>query len=141
GALSENFLSCRMFIKNIRLLLRSSVKYPQHIYQSAALAKRSMSTEGKGPIYSSIWNVIDKQLQPTHIELVDDSAKHAGHEAMKGSTAKETHFRLKVVSSKFEGLSLVKRHQMVYALLNEQFQQGLHALNIVAKTPQEVEKR
>uniref|UniRef100_A0A7S0E088 Bola-like protein n=1 Tax=Hanusia phi TaxID=3032 RepID=A0A7S0E088_9CRYP len=129
-----------MIVDSLRTLLRNSVNYPKCISKSVTFAKRSMSTEGKGPVYTSIWNLVNQNLEPTHMELVDDSAKHAGHAAMKDSTARESHFKLKVVSAKFEGLSLVKRHQLVYGLLNDQFKDGLHALNIVAKTPQEVAK-
>ncbi|CAI0434756.1 unnamed protein product [Linum tenue] len=48
-------------------------------------------------------------------------------------------FNLKVVSKEFEGKSLVKRHRLIYGLLQEELQSGLHALSIVAKTPTEVE--
>ncbi|KAJ6881022.1 hypothetical protein NC651_027764 [Populus alba x Populus x berolinensis] len=56
---------------------------------------------------------------------------------MKGNTAGETHFNVKIVSPKFDGLNLVKRHRLVYDALAEELQSGLHALSIVAKTPQE----
>ena len=52
----------------------------------------------------------------------------------------ETHFKLKVVSESFNGLTAVRRHQMVYGLLDSHFKCGLHALNIVAKTPAENSK-
>ncbi|CAI0462189.1 unnamed protein product [Linum tenue] len=48
-------------------------------------------------------------------------------------------FNLKVVSKEFEGKSLVKRHRLIYCLLQEELQSGLNALTIVAKTPAEVE--
>ena len=44
------------------------------------------------------------------------------------------------MSEKFDGVPLVKRHQLVYSLLDEEFKAGLHALNITAKTPKEIEK-
>jgi len=78
-------------------------------------------------------------LEPTSLEVEDVSYQHAGHEALKGTAATETHFNLKIVSPKFEGQSLVKRHRLVYDLLSEEFKNGLHALSIVAKTPTEVE--
>lgn len=48
-----------------------------------------------------------------------------------------THFKVRIISSRFEGLPAVRRHQLVYSLLDEQFRDGLHALNIVARTPAE----
>jgi BolA protein len=54
------------------------------------------------------------------------------------SAAKETHFRLEVVSSAFAGLPLVKRHQLVFGLLKEEMAAGLHALSMHLKTPEEM---
>ncbi|KAJ3034117.1 hypothetical protein HDV00_005438 [Rhizophlyctis rosea] len=56
-----------------------------------------------GPIYSSIQDKLTAALEPSQLEIVDDSAKHAGHAAMKGLAKGETHFRVTVVSNKFEG--------------------------------------
>ncbi|KAM7482968.1 hypothetical protein LguiB_007551 [Lonicera macranthoides] len=53
------------------------------------------------------------------LEVEDVSYQHAGHAAVRDSTANETHFNLKIVSTKFDGQSLVKRHRMVYDLLGE----------------------
>ncbi|ERN09393.1 hypothetical protein AMTRI_Chr09g12550 [Amborella trichopoda] len=76
-------------------------------------------------------------LEASVLEIEDVSYQHAGHAGVKGD-ATETHFNVKIVSPKFEGQSLVKRHRLVYDLLTEELQSGLHALSIVAKTPQEV---
>ncbi|KAI9087987.1 hypothetical protein K1719_030317 [Acacia pycnantha] len=76
-------------------------------------------------------------LEATILEVEDVSYQHEGHAAMKGTSAQETHFNLKIVSPKFDGQSLVKRHRMVYDLLADELQSGLHALSVVAKTPQE----
>lgn len=77
-------------------------------------------------------------LEATVLEVDDVSYQHAGHAAMKGTSSdNETHFNVKIVSPKFEGQSLVKRHRMVYDLLADELRSGLHALSIVAKTPHE----
>ena len=60
--------------------------------------------------------------------------------ALSSTLVLQSHFKLRVVSEKFDGVPLVKRHQLVYALLDEEFKAGLHALNITAKTPKEIEK-
>ncbi|RWR90401.1 protein BOLA1, chloroplastic [Cinnamomum micranthum f. kanehirae] len=101
-----------------------------------------MSSRGVNALLSRA-NRIKQKLQPaleaSVLEIEDVSYQHAGHAGVQGN-ANETHFNVKVVSSKFEGQSLVKRHRMVYDLLGEELQSGLHALSIVAKTPQEAAK-
>ena len=76
-------------------------------------------------------------LAPLSLELVDDSHKHAGHAAMKGLDAAETHFRLHIVSEAFEGKSRIERHRMVQKLVQPEMETGLHALQIKALTAQE----
>ncbi|KAL5746895.1 hypothetical protein ACOSQ2_024192 [Xanthoceras sorbifolium] len=77
-------------------------------------------------------------LEASVLEIEDVSHQHAGHAGVKGSEG-ETHFNVRIVSPNFEGQSLVKRHRMVYGALADELQSGLHALSIVAKTPQEVD--
>ncbi|KAK4386874.1 SufE-like protein 1, chloroplastic/mitochondrial [Sesamum angolense] len=81
---------------------------------------------------------LEKELRPVELEIEDISYQHAGHSGVKGSDG-ETHFNVKVVSKEFEGKSLVKRHRLIYSLLQDELQSGLHALSIVAKTPSEVD--
>lgn len=81
---------------------------------------------------------LGKELSPVELEVEDISYQHAGHAGVRGSGDGETHFNVKIVSKEFEGKSLVKRHRLVYGLLQEELQSGLHALSIVAKTPSEV---
>ncbi|KAK9117845.1 hypothetical protein Scep_015938 [Stephania cephalantha] len=89
------------------------------------------------PRASRIKQKLQSALEASVLEVEDVSYQHAGHAAVKGN-ANETHFNLRIVSSKFNGQSLVKRHRMVYDLLGEELQSGLHAVSIVAKTPREV---
>ncbi|WVZ16831.1 hypothetical protein V8G54_009813 [Vigna mungo] len=81
---------------------------------------------------------LKKELEPVELEVEDVSYQHAGHAGVRGSDG-ETHFNVKVVSKEFEGKSLVKRHRLIYGLLQEELETGLHALSIEAKTPAEVE--
>lgn len=80
---------------------------------------------------------LERGLCPIELEVEDISYQHAGHAGVRGSDG-ETHFNVKVVSKEFEGKSLVKRHRLIYGLLQEELQSGLHALSIVAKTPSEL---
>ncbi|ESQ54626.1 hypothetical protein EUTSA_v10027252mg [Eutrema salsugineum] len=83
---------------------------------------------------------LEKELSPVELEVEDVSYQHAGHAAVRGSAGAdgETHFNLRIVSDAFQGKSLVKRHRMIYGLLQEELQSGLHALSIVAKTAAEL---
>lgn len=75
-------------------------------------------------------------LSPLDIALADDSAKHAGHAGARPGG--ETHYSLRIVSERFEGLSRVARQRLVYQTLSDEFAEGLHALSLDLKTPQEV---
>ncbi|GAB4845881.1 SufE-like protein 1, chloroplastic/mitochondrial [Ancistrocladus abbreviatus] len=100
----------------------------------------SDSGGGLGSRGQRIREKLEKELKPIELEVEDISYQHAGHAGVRGSDG-ETHFNLRVVSEDFEGKSLVKRHRMVYALLQDELQSGLHALSIIAKTPSEVDGR
>ncbi|KAK4285912.1 hypothetical protein QN277_002540 [Acacia crassicarpa] len=82
---------------------------------------------------------LEKELSPVELQVEDVSYQHAGHAGARGSD-EETHFNLKVTSKEFEGKSLIKRHRLIYNLLQDELQSGLHALSIEAKTPSEVNK-
>ncbi|RKG30122.1 BolA family transcriptional regulator [Acinetobacter guerrae] len=72
-------------------------------------------------------------LQPTHLEVINESSGHGGY-----FPGKESHFKVAVVSPIFEGLRLVQRHQKVYAVATDLMSPGkIHALAIHAYTPDE----
>jgi BolA family transcriptional regulator, general stress-responsive regulator len=75
-------------------------------------------------------------LQPMRIEIADDSHKHAGH---AGARSGGGHYRLSIVSAQFIGKSTLARHRMVYSALHEMMQQDIHALNISAFAPDELQ--
>ncbi len=75
------------------------------------------------------------RFQPTRLEIVDDSQRHAGHAG--AHPAGETHFNVLMVSAAFEGLSRVARSRAVHEALNQELQGGLHALSLVLRTPDE----
>ncbi|HWT53616.1 MAG TPA: BolA family protein [Rhodocyclaceae bacterium] len=72
-------------------------------------------------------------LQPLQIEIIDDSALHAGHAGAREGG----HYRLMIVSPQFAGKKTMERHRMVYATLDALMKNGIHALSITAKTPEE----
>ena len=73
-------------------------------------------------------------LQPTLLEVLDESYQHNGH-AWANGTGFGTHFRVRITSPLFTGKSPVARHRLVYDALQDFMAQGLHALAIEAQTP------
>jgi BolA family transcriptional regulator, general stress-responsive regulator len=85
---------------------------------------------------------LTEALEPQQLEIVDDSARHAGHAGVRTGPGHAqgvggTHYRVKIVSPKFAGMSRVARHRLVYDLLPAEFADGLHALALDAKAPGE----
>ncbi len=74
-------------------------------------------------------------LNPTLLDVVDESERHAGHAGAREGGG--THYRVRVVSAQFERKSRVERHRLIYDLLGAEFEDGLHALALVAKAPGE----
>lgn len=72
-------------------------------------------------------------LMPTDLEIVDESALHAGHAGAKAGG----HYKLRVISPAFAGQMLVSRHRAVYQALGDLMQTRIHALSITALTPDE----
>ena len=70
-----------------------------------------------------------EKLQPSALEVIDESAAHAGH-AGAGAEGYGTHFRVRVASPLFEGRSRVARHRLVYDALQFFIAEGVHAIAI-----------
>ena len=68
-------------------------------------------------------------LSPTELEVLDESQAHAGHAGANG-TGFGTHFRVRIATPAFAGLSRVARHRLVYDALQDFIDQGVHALAI-----------
>jgi BolA protein len=68
-------------------------------------------------------------LEPTHLEIIDESHLHAGHEGAKGGAG---HFRVIISSAQFQGLSALARHRLVYDRVHDLIPYPVHALAISA---------
>lgn len=77
------------------------------------------------------------------MEIYNDSHLHSHHQAMAGSTSKETHFRVVITSEAFKSKMQPARHRMVYALLNDEMAKegGIHALQLRTRTPEEEQRQ
>ena len=78
----------------------------------------------------SIKKNLSQNIKCNHLEIVDESPNHGGY---RGSVS---HVKLIVVSDDFDGLNLIKRHQLVYKAL-ENLVSEIHAISIVSKTVDE----
>ena len=79
--------------------------------------------------------LLSAALEPSLLELSDESAMHAGH---AGAASGGGHYNLKIVSPRFEGLRLVMRHRLVYDSVHDMMRTEIHALAITALAPSEV---
>ena len=79
---------------------------------------------------------LTRAFRPEVLEVVDDSARHAGHAGAAGGRG-ETHFNVRIVSAAFAGLSRVGRQRAVNAALAEELAGPVHALSIRAEAPGE----
>lgn len=78
---------------------------------------------------------LEQALAPEHIEIVDESHRHAGHVGARESGG--GHFNVTIVAECFRDQSSVQRHRMVYAPLNDLMPHEIHALSIRALTADE----
>ncbi|HUL05080.1 MAG TPA: BolA family protein [Candidatus Acidoferrum sp.] len=74
-------------------------------------------------------------LQPQRVKVVDESELHKGHAGHRPGG--ESHFRVEIVSSAFEGQSRVARQRRVYEILADELKAGVHALALKTLTPAE----
>ena len=90
----------------------------------------------------SMTDIIRRKLTdgfaPTALEIEDESARHAGHSGSRPGG--ETHFRVRIVSPAFEGVSRVERQRRIYAALADELKTQIHALVLAALTPAEASR-
>jgi len=77
-------------------------------------------------------------LAPDALTIEDESARHAGHSG--ASPEGETHFHVRIVSARFEGVSRIERQRRVYAVLAEELKMRVHALALTTLTPKEASR-
>lgn len=91
-------------------------------------------------VEKSMREKLTKAFSPSELSVENKSGKHAGHSGARdhlGRVTGDTHFRVRIVSSHFEGKSRVDRHREVNAALKEELAGPVHALAVKALTPAE----
>jgi len=81
---------------------------------------------------AQIRNRLETELNPEELDVVDDSHRHVGH---AGARDGRGHFQVRILSRRFAGKRTVERHRMVYAALGSLMQTDIHALGLVALSP------
>lgn len=90
-----------------------------------------------GAVADRIRFKLDEAFAPTRLEVQDDSDKHKGHSGAREGG--ESHFSVRIVSQRFEGLNRVARQRLVNTTLAEELAGPVHALSIIAQTPADAE--
>ena len=102
------------------------------------IRRRSWRSRLKNPqmtVEATIREKLDRALQPTRLEVVNESHLHAGHRSSPGTG--ESHFRVLIVSPLFTGKSRLERHRLVNAALAAELAGRIHALAVEVYAPEE----
>jgi BolA family transcriptional regulator, general stress-responsive regulator len=101
-----------------------------------------LEEHAEGTLGNRIKAILVDALAPAAVEVIDESRRHASHTPTRtrtgiGATSNGTHFHIRIVSEAFRGKSRIERHRAINQLLRAEFGQGLHALAIDARAPDE----
>jgi BolA protein len=80
---------------------------------------------------------LKEAFEPETLGVEDESYLHAGHEGAKDGRG---HYRVLIISSQFEGKSLIERHRMIYRVLDDMMRLDIHALAIDCWSPDELDR-
>jgi BolA family transcriptional regulator, general stress-responsive regulator len=86
-----------------------------------------------GAVVAQLRSALERALTPRSLEIIDDSARHAGHAGAREGG----HYHVTLVAEAFRGRSQLERHRLVYAAVAPLMKGSVHALNIVARSPEE----
>ncbi len=88
-----------------------------------------------GAVAETMRRKLEQAFAPTELEIMDESHLHAGHAGH--DRRGESHFAVKMVSPAFAGKGRVERQRLVYAVLEEELRERVHALRLALKTAEE----
>lgn len=119
-------------------LIRSQTLSHLRGLQSRGLAvvdQHDRWTASESGIAAELIERLRSQFEPLELRLDDQSAQHVGHAGAVGGGG---HFRLRLVSARFEGLTRVEQHRLVYRALGEWMGREVHALALDTRAPSEL---
>ena len=99
------------------------------------MARETGDDGAGGPVQAAIRRKLSEALAPSRLDIVDDSARHAGHAGARPEG--ESHFTVEIVSARFAGLSRVARQRLVYGALADELRTDIHALALKTLAPDE----
>lgn len=73
---------------------------------------------------------LDQELNPSFLEVIDESAAHVGHAGVKSGNSEITHILVRIQSDELAGMGRVQQHQRIYQALDPAIRLGLHAIRI-----------
>jgi BolA protein len=91
------------------------------------------------PVRDAIVAKLSAKFAPSHLEVIDESARHQGHAGSRPEG--ETHFRVRISSPQLDGLSRVAQHRAINETLTAELRAGVHALAIEVKSSARDETR
>lgn len=94
-----------------------------------------MTHDLTGPVAREIHRRLTESLDPSHLQVINDSEKHRGHAGYDGSG--ESHFTVEIESPRFSGMTRLQRQRAVNQALGDLMRERVHALSIKAKGPGE----
>ena len=89
----------------------------------------------KSDVEEVIRHKLTASLSPTRLTIENESHLHQGHASSPGTG--DSHFRVDVVSDRFEGLNRIERQRLVYQTLEQELAGPVHALALSTRTPSE----
>jgi len=86
-------------------------------------------------VVDTIIKKLEERFAPERLEVLDESYRHKGHAGARPGG--ETHFRVKITSAEFDGLTRIERHRLITDCLAEELAGPIHALKLRARSPYE----
>lgn len=88
-----------------------------------------------GMVGKTLESKLQAAFDPISLEVIDESSQHHGHAGARADG--ESHFRVRIVASAFQGKSRVEQHRMINGVLAEELKERVHALAIEASAPKD----
>lgn len=80
------------------------------------------------PVRDTIVAKLSAKFAPSHLDVIDESDRHRGHSGSRPEG--ETHFRVRITSDAFAGMSRLQQHRAIMETLDAELKAGVHALAI-----------